>query len=184
MRNLNPFRILATLGVFLGALVLAIAPASASADPVPATFQGAEVDLADGWGKAGACAELGDTVECYASEVDLLDAHPDLAVDQTKAAGGGGYALLASCSSSLRLYSGTGYGGSVLYLTTRGIVHNLSSYGFDNTTSSYRVGACSSVFAAGANLGGNIYPGSTSAWSQASSMLGGWNNVVSSVYIY
>ena len=26
-----------------------------------------------------------------------------------------------------------------------GVVHNLSTYGFDNDTSSYRVGACSSV---------------------------------------
>jgi len=48
-------------------------------------------------------------------------------------------------SSSLRLYRSSGYAGGALYLTTRSVVHDLSSFGFDNDTSSYWVGACSSA---------------------------------------
>ena len=45
-----------------------------------------------------------------------------------------GAAQLASCSTSLRLYSGTSYTGQVLYLSTRSLWLNLSAYGFDNLT--------------------------------------------------
>jgi hypothetical protein len=90
---------------------------------------------------------------------------------------------MATCSSSLRLYRAPSYGGSVLYLTNRGTYIDLSSYGFDNDTSSYRVGACDSNFYAGSNGGTPLYPGPTSANSSAASMLSGWDNVVSSVYI-
>jgi len=34
----------------------------------------------------------------------------------------------SACSSSLRLYRSTGYGGSALFLTTRSVVQNLSSF--------------------------------------------------------
>lgn len=51
-------------------------------------------------------------------------------------------------------------------------------------TSSYRVGACSPYFADYANGGGSWYPTSlTGALSSYSSMTGGWNNRVSSIYI-
>ena len=69
-------------------------------------------------------------------------------------------------------------------LTTRGTIHNLADYGFDNATSSYRVGGCPAVFFSLANFGGAAYPGFTGAFAQYASMIAGWNNVVSSVYIY
>ena len=76
---------------------------------------------------------------------------------------------------------------AVSYLAKSGntltVVLNLSTYGFDNDTSSYRVGACASTFWAGASGSGSVYPGPTGANASASSMLSGWNNVVSSVYI-
>jgi hypothetical protein len=68
-------------------------------------------------------------------------------------------------------------------LTSRGAYINLSTYGFDNDTSSYKVGACASYFYDGAGGGTPLYPGTTTANSSATSMLTGWDNRVSSVYI-
>jgi hypothetical protein len=76
------------------------------------------------------------------------------------------------------------FAGSVLYLSTRYLAINLSTYGFDNDTSSYRVGACAAAFYAGANLSGAQFPGSTGAYASAPTMLTGWDNVVSSVIIF
>jgi hypothetical protein len=81
------------------------------------------------------------------------------------------------------LYRSTSYGGAVLQLTTRYTYINLSGYGFDNDTSSYRVGACAAYFYDGTNGGGSVYPGSTGAGVSASSMVSGWDNRISSVYI-
>lgn len=86
-----------------------------------------------------------------------------------------------NCSTSLRLYDGTGQTGAVISLSTRGTSVSLSAYGFDNRTSSYRVGACSSTFYSGVSTG--VYGGNTAANASASSMLSGWDNVVSSVFI-
>lgn len=90
---------------------------------------------------------------------------------------------LAACSTTLRLYDGTGYATPVLSLSSRGVWTNLSSYGFDNRTSSYRVGACAAFFAENASGGGSWYPGSTAAGAQSSSMVSGWDNRVSSIYL-
>ncbi len=90
----------------------------------------------------------------------------------------------STCSSFLRLYDLTAYRSPVLYLRDRYQWLNLSSYGFNNRTSSYKVGACNSVFADYSNGGGALYPTNlTQAYDQASSMNSGWNNDVSSVYI-
>jgi hypothetical protein len=116
--------------------------------------------------------------ECFASEKELDDRL--LALGQEKS---GSLARLANCSTGLRLYDGTGYSGSVLVVLDRSVWINLSIYGFDNLTSSYKVGACSSYFAENSSGGGSWYPTSaTEAWDQASSMLAGWSNRVSSVY--
>ena len=147
--------------------------------------------LAGGREVAAACIELGDLTECFDSEADLLAAHPDLLAGESGRGGdgdaGGGAANRAaasSCSSSVRLYNTSSFGGAVLFLTTRGTIHNLADYGFDNSTSSYRVGGCPAVFFSLANFGGAAYPGFTGVWAQYASMIAGWNNVVSSVYIY
>lgn len=147
-------------------------PPDRAGGPPGALFAGAVIDLADGWGSAHACAELGDSVECFRTEPELLAAHPELVAGVAFGVDSGVVAA-AACSSSLRLYRSTGYGGSALYLTTRSVVQNLSSFGFDNDTSSYRVGACSAAFYSGANLSGSQYPGSTGANASASSMAGG-----------
>lgn len=116
--------------------------------------------------------------ECFRSEKELDERVLDLGQEKSS-----GLSRLAACSTGLRLYDGTGYAGSVLVVLDRSVWINLSSYGFDNLTSSYKVGACSSYFAENSSGGGSWYPTSdTQAWDQASSMLAGWNNRVSSVY--
>jgi hypothetical protein len=107
-------------------------------------------------------------------------------VDATRKPSGETPAASASstCSGYLRLYDGTSYGTPVLYLRDRYQWLNLSSYGFNQKVSSFKVGPCAADFADYANGGGGWYPWYlTEAYDQSSSMISGWNNDVSSVYI-
>ena|SRR5258706_10809239 len=149
--------------------------------PSIATFEGTLIDLRDGWGEARACTSDGATTACFRTERELDDYLG--VVDEIAQSIPGGLSIQAICSSALRLYSGTSFGGSVLSLSTRGILFNLSNWGFDNVTSSYKVGACNSTFYDGANAGAPIYPGSTTAGTWASTMVAGWDNRVSSVIV-
>lgn len=164
-----------------------------------AQFEGQTIDLRDDWGDARACIvapEL-ETVECFASEAemderlveaglpygDARDVDRGLASEVDLPEGIGGSFAAASCSSSVRLYDGTWYGGAVLYVSGRGYWHNLSNYGFNQRASSFKIGACSTYFADYNNGGGGWYPTSGSqAWDAAGS-LGSWNNDISSMYI-
>jgi hypothetical protein len=154
------------------------------------------VTLSQGARTQPACLEADGRLRCYDSENLLLTEHPELAIapatssapDQIASAGAATKVLtpigaLAACTPSVRLYRSSGFGGSVLYLTTRGAILNLSSYGFDNDTSSYAVGGCSASFFSGANAAGSVYPGNTAAGAGAAVMMSGWDNTVSSVYI-
>jgi hypothetical protein len=166
-------------------------PRGVLGNPSEAVFEQGELELGESWEDATACIELGDHTECFRTEQQLLAAHPDYGATggaakstETKvAAATGAVTTSATCSSPLRLYRLTGFKGGTLVLTTRGVVLNLSTYGFDNDTSSYRVGACASTFWSGASGSGSVYPGPTGTWTSAPSMSSGWNNVVSSVYI-
>lgn len=167
------------------AVLIVAGPASPveAADGVQATFEGRTIDLADGWGPARACATLDEHTECFRSEAAMdrwIASEREAASQQS---GDGPAGAMASCSSSLRLYDGTSYTGQILHLSTRSLWINLSGYGFDNLTSSYRIGACGAYLAENASGGGAWYPGNTSAGASASSMATGWNNRVSSVYI-
>lgn len=145
-----------------------------SADTVIASFDGGWIDLTRGWGDATACWSDGESTASFRTEAEM---------DRTMNSSLSGPVPLASCSSSLRLYRSSGFAGGVLSLTTQNTYINLSAYGFDNDTSSYRVGACASYFYDGTNGGGSLYPGSTGAGVSASSMVSGWDNRISSVYI-
>lgn len=142
-----------------------------------AWFEDHWIDLAVDWEDATACDVGPDLSICFRTEAELDDY-------LGSASRSGAAELLSTCGSTLRLYDGTSYSGTVISLSIRNTTHNLSSYGFDNRTSSYRVGACDTDFFSLSNLGGSVYSGNTSAYAQSSSMLSGWNNVVSSVYIY
>jgi hypothetical protein len=153
----------------------------ATGDPTHAWFEGGEIDLSKSWGAANACMVFEDHTECFRTEAEMLDAFPE--VESRSARTAGEFSILAVCSSYLRLYSNQNHLGSVLSLNTRGSFINLSGHGFDNVTSSYRVGACASTFYAGASGGGAVYGGNTGAFASATAMLPGWDNSISSVYI-
>jgi hypothetical protein len=172
------------LGAVVVIMLVAAWPTTSSAEvsevtqdgPGIASFEGQRINLADGWGKAKACATDGITTTCYRSEA---------AMDAAVAKASGGELVQAStfnCSSPLKLYRGTSFTGAVMQISGQFQFLSLASMGFDNDTSSYKVGACGSYLYDGyPNV--SLYPGNTTAlWSQ-SAMLTGWDNRISSVYI-
>jgi hypothetical protein len=162
--------------------------AHALSQSVPSTaslalFEGHYIDLRQSWGEATACSSDAITTVCFRTEAEL-DAYLDRSAAATaNVSADGDFVILSTCSAPLKLYSGTSFSGTSLSLSTRGSFINLSTFGFDNVTSSYQVGACSSTFYDGASGGGSVYPGNTSAGASATSMLSGWDNRVSSVFI-
>ena len=141
-----------------------------------ASFEGHAIDLSGDWGAARACIVDDASARCYRSQRALLKAEqPPLSEIQP-------LTTLANCATPLTLYSSTGFGGSTLNLAARGVLIDLSVYGFNNVTSSYAIGACSARFY-DTTSGGTQYPGSTGAGASASSMLSGWDNRVGSVLI-
>lgn len=158
--------------------IVPAAPAIAGRDHdagVIARFEGKEIDLSEGWGEARACVIAPNGARCYRTETELDSAEGPMPEP-------GGPVPFAECSSKLRLYDGISYGGAVLELQTRLVYHNLASSGFNNLTSSYKVGACSSRLY-DTTTGGTQYPGNTNAGVSAASMAAGWDNRVGSVYI-
>ena len=172
-------------------------PESAGSASTVAVFEGRPLDLAAGWQDAQACLvwpEMLDVVECFSSEMQLkariVELGGTLPRQQTTATipatpGTGGSARSGSaCSSFVRLYDGAFYTGTSLWLSTRSTWLNLSTFGFDQRTSSFKIGACSAYFADYTNGGGAWYPtGNTQAYDVAAWMASGWDNDVSSVFI-
>jgi len=175
-----PFR---SAAILLCLLTLAglVSPAMASVQAsdqasATATFEGRQLDLSQGWGDAQACLVSHDGVECFRTIAEL-DAR-----EQLLAATGGASAASATCTTPLRLYDGVYRTGAVLSVATRGLWLNLNLYGFDNRTSSYKVGSCNVDLAASTNGGGSRYPRCLTAYCLENVMMTGWSNVLSSVY--
>ena len=169
----------ATAAVLMVAVVTGSALASSSSAnesrPGLALFEGKLIDLSNGWGEANACVvfDVDRLAECFRDADSLHARETTIGADS----------ILASCSTPLRLFPNAGYGGGELDIYPRGTWLNLSAWGFDNQLSSYQGGACGAHLAENANGGGSWYPGNTSAGAQASSMVSGWDNRVSSVYL-
>lgn len=166
--------------VLLGVLALvavglpAAVSSAAAAEPPPsvvASFEGRLIRLADGWGEAQACTSDGISTRCYRSEQEM-----DAAEAPTNSRS------MLACTPSVRVYRLSGWSGGILEITTHFVVTSLSPYGFDNDTSSYRIGSCNSTLY-DTTTGGGAYPGNTAAGASASSMLAGWDNRIGSVYI-
>lgn len=166
----------------LGGVAIAVPAAlqAAAASPSMAQFENSVIDLRQGWGDAHACATNGvDTTVCFRTQADMdayLATHPGLGSRRR-------VTPFVNCATSLRLYDGTSFTGNTLALSGRGLWLNMSTYGFDNVTSSYQVGACNSTFNNLANGSGLTYPGNTNANASSSTMSSGWDNTVSSVFI-
>jgi hypothetical protein len=138
-----------------------------------ARFEGRWIDLEESWGAARACLVApGLPPECFRSTFELSRRAAALETPEV------------SCSSPLKLYNYTNQGGSSAWIYTRGLWINLSTYSFDNKTSSYRVGACAAELAALSDGDGAHYSGCLDAWCEEDSMSFGWNNITSSVYLH
>jgi hypothetical protein len=138
-----------------------------------ALFEGHWIDLSTGWGHARACDILpGRPTRCFRTGVE---AHAEEALIRQPA---------VSCSTPLRLHGGTYQTGVTISIYARGVWVDLADYGFDNTTSSYTVGACSIELASLAGGGGFRYTRCLPAGCVENVMDNGWNNVVSSVYLH
>jgi hypothetical protein len=180
-------------GAFASVAVLALTavPASAGSPVAPAArldapglavFEGKTINLAEGWGRAQACVvwRAKGAVECFASEAAMTRREGQLSLS---AAGVSVTASVAgSCSSPLRLYENTWYGGRQLAFWDYGYWQNLADYGFDNQLSSYKIGSCYAHLAESAWGGGWWYPGNTGPFYSEPVMSSGWNDRVSSIY--
>ncbi|MDX6437916.1 MAG: hypothetical protein QOF45_499 [Gaiellaceae bacterium] len=165
-------------------LALVLAPASARADegsagPI-ATFEGTQINLSQGWGDAQACLVANGAVECFRDRSKLLAREHVLSTQPRTARIS---TASTSCSSPLRLYEEPSYAGRELDFYDRGYWQNLSTWGFSNQLSSYKVGACGVYLADDADGGGSWYPGNTNAGHVQPSMLSGWNDRIGSIFI-
>ncbi|MFV1991886.1 MAG: hypothetical protein ACC652_14230, partial [Acidimicrobiales bacterium] len=91
-------------------------------------FEGQIIDIAGDWDEATACmvsGEPGNLPECFRTEAEMNARIGDAAaigtspstLSPTKAQSGSGVVLYGTtCAASMRLYSGTSYSGSVLWL--------------------------------------------------------------------
>ncbi len=177
--------VLLSCSSFVG-LVRAAPGADRSAPVVTsAQFEGQLLRLAGDWGAARACLiwQQAGVNECFRS-VEEMD-HRVAAIAEAQVRGRS-YRMLAACSSYLRLYEHTNFGGRVLQFADRGYWQNLGNWGFNDQLSSYKVGGCGVNLAEHANGGGYWYPGNTGPYAQSSCMCAGstkWNDRVSSIYI-
>ena len=183
-------RALTAAGLIL-AITQAGVPKSSAAEANPqvgltsslATFENTVIDMSADWATATACAITPTGNRCYLDEEAMDLAELQHTPGKAVATGTSGISPASSCATTLKLYTGASFTGSVVSLSTQATWINLSAYGIDNATSSYKVGACSSVFREGVAGTGSTYPGSTVAGAQATSMVTGWDNTVSSVRI-
>lgn len=181
-------------------LVPMVGPAQAretsrSGGVTTASFDGGTVDLARDWGDAHACLvwRQGGVVECFRTEQELDALEAELsgrhdavtAVETVAPTGPVPTAAVAaySCSSSLRLYDYSYFGGRRLSFWDRGFWQNVSDYGFNDRTSSYIVGGCYVYLAEHNDGAGWWYPGPTYPYAGEPVMAPGWDDVISSIYI-
>lgn len=161
-----------------------------------ALFGGRLINIAEDWGDATACMVWPDTLElpeCFRTEADMdariaeLEADADVRLDLVSVSTqpiGQMATSGTNCSGYLKLYDGTSYTGASLYIRGRYQWFDLAPFNFNNKTSSFKIGPCSAYFADLASGGGAWYPTSqTQAYDVAATMVSGWNNDVTSLYI-
>ncbi len=155
-----------------------------------ALYNGQLVDLSGDWQGAQACIVIPEYLalaECFDSDAERDDRLAELGLSylfEEAAVPAGAQFATTYCSSYLKLYDGYSYTGQSLWLSARGFWMNLSQYSFNQKTSSYKVGGCSSYMADWSSGGGTWIPTSaTQAWDKDSVISGSMNNDISSVYI-
>lgn len=168
-------------------------PTSASEGrPAIATFEGRSIDLSKDWEEARACLvwRQGGVLECFRTPQSLdariaqLSPERHRGRDSPEGTETMSYSTSSfSCSSSLRLFDYSYYGGRQLSYWDRGFWQNLADFGFEDRTSSYAVGGCYAHLAEHAWGGGWWYPGPTYPYAGEPVMSWGWSNTISSIYI-
>ncbi len=185
------FRGMVSLTVCVVTALVVAAPVGASeASPTGASvgvevvFEGRPIDLTGDWGDATACLiwnEVG-VEECFRTEAEMDKRAAELEKELGLASGGS--EKTSYCSGSVKVYDGVVYTGNVFNFRDRFTWINLSTYGFSNKTSSFKIGPCSSIFADYDSGGYPRYSATeTEAWDVATVMASGWGNRVSSIYI-
>lgn len=168
------------IAVILGVIVAAPVASGADTLGVLAFYNGGIINMSQGWGSAQVCDVTDAGTYCFANQSEFqiwTSSHP-------LASGAGSLSPMTNCSSNLDLYANISYGGSELMLNSQGNWINLSSYGFSDIVSSFKVGTCSISMNDAANGSGNFYPGPTSPGSLVSWIGTAWNDRIQSVFIY
>ena len=179
-RGVKFTRWLAAIGVVIS-VVSTASTASASTDQASiAYFQGGTINLAQGWGSAHICDVIATGTYCFAGQGQYQNwASTELSSGVTALV-----ITLVNCSSGLDLFQNIDYGGNELIVSSEANWINLSTYGFSDVVSSFKVGACSIGMTDSSNGSGNDYPGPTSSGSDVTWIGAAWNDRVQSVYIY
>lgn len=152
-----------------------------------ATYKGRFIDLSRDWGTAHACAVLSVTdIRCFDSQGELERTLNRAHVSTTSGAQLRPLTIDAYCLNRsdlwLILYDTSNFGGNSVSFRDTGTWFNLSSYSFDNVTSSWKNNTyCDATAAQNADGGGSLL--TLAARSQATSMPTGWDDVISSVEI-
>jgi hypothetical protein len=176
-------RILKSVLILVALLGSPVADATAGEEPTtPALYDGRIIDLAVSWEGASACAVLSATdARCFDSQEEL---ETELGASAARAEAA--MSLLDTyCLNRtdllLTLYADTNYGGSSLNLVVADVWHDLSSYSFDETMSSWKNNTYCDATAAWNAAGGGTQT-TLGARNQASTV-GSWDNNASSVYL-
>lgn len=153
---------------------------AATGGDIIASYNGGSIDLSQGWGAATVCVIAPSGTDCFANQQD----YQAWADAKSKTSASLLTATTSSCSSGFQLYENIDYGGRELIIYDESIWINLSDYSFNDTVSSYEVGACAVSMTDGPYGSGNVYPGATSPYSDVSWIGSTWNDRVSSVYVW
>lgn len=182
---MRKFTTAAVAGVMVVPAMAASAHAASNDGGVTATYDGRQIDMADGWQGAHACAVLSATdVRCYDSQADLQDALGASA--RQNAAAQASPLASSSCGGAglfVTLYSNTNFGGdSLSFATTSNQWTNLAPYGFDNEMESWtNTTTCAALVADG--TGGSGAQLTLAAQSSSSNVGSSWKNRASSIRV-
>ena len=152
----------------------ATVPMVALAKPVvpSATYGNIQIPMTEAIAMKLSCNAGVDGVTCFDTEAEALDVASAVAAKAT-----GGVAAAAACTPAMQLYDGTSFTGASLNITTQSTWFNLSTFGFDNITSSWKSGCVAGRLASGTGGAGTL---STLTANSSNSNLGASSNTASS----
>jgi hypothetical protein len=172
------------LGVLGGTQLASGAGSGAGLGGAIASYNGGTINLSQGWGTAAVCAVTAAGTSCFSSQSDYQTWLSSRVQAASPALDAAGPDVSINCATGFDLYQNIDYGGGELVIFDQAAWINLSTYGFSDELSSYKVGACSVAMTDAPNGGGDVYPGATSPGSDVSWIGAAWNDRVQSVYVF